>query len=519
MNFSISTLCFSTLLAAALSSCTNDIQSLMDADRAVTFTTDAAHRATGTAWEAGDAIGVFMAASGETAGADAAVRYETPSGDGNFSSASPLYFPSDGSAVDFVAYYPYDASLNGTTYKVNVSDQSEPAKIDLMRADNLRGLSLTNRTARLDFDHELATLTLRLTATDGTALDGLTATLEDVATQADFDLTTGAFSAPTATADVAMRVTAESATSATATALLIPGTYAEGLKVTLRLGGKAQTVAPALTQLAGGSDYTFNLNVTGGSGTATGEATYFKRTETPLITNAQLEQDNLHYIVHMMASDPSVRNYAMLYDSDLKIAYWVAYPLCGYYTSGDGSRTDDWQFDPALSTQLQANLRRGFDGYDRGHQIPSADRVTTNVDNATTFYYTNMTPQLGKGLNQSIWANLENRVRGWSSGTDTLFVVTGAMPTTQTDQTVTYVKDNDGKNVAVPKYYFKALARKIGGQFYTIAFKLDQKTYSNANGYMDCAMSVSDLEELTGFTFFPTISTSAKETLDLTKWQ
>ena len=149
-----------------------------------------------------------------------------------------------------MAYYPYDATLSGTTYKVNVSDQSEPAKIDLMRADNLRGLSLTNRTARLDFDHELATLTLRLTATDGTVLNGLTATLEDVATQADFDLTTGAFSTRTATADVAMLVTTESTTSATATALLIPGTYAEGLKVTLRLGDKVQTVAPSLTQLA-----------------------------------------------------------------------------------------------------------------------------------------------------------------------------------------------------------------------------------------------------------------------------
>ncbi len=519
MNFSISTLCFSTLLAAALSSCTNEIQSLMDADRAVTFTTATPHRATGTTWEAGDAIGVFMAASGETVGTDAAVRYETPSGDGNFSSASPLYFPSDGSAVDFVAYYPYDATLSGTTYKVNVSDQSEPAKIDLMRADNLRGLSLTNRTARLDFDHELATLTLRLTATDGTVLNGLTATLEDVATQADFDLTTGTFSTPTATADVAMLVTTESTTSATATALLIPGTYAEGLKVTLRLGDKVQTVAPSLTQIEGGKDYTFNLNVTGGSGAATGEATYFKRTETPLITNAQLEQDNLHYIVHMMASDPSVRNYAMLYDSDLKIAYWVAYPLCGYYTNGDGSRTDDWQFDPSLSQELQANLRRGFNGYDRGHQIPSADRVRTNADNATTFYYTNMTPQLGQGLNQSIWANLEDRVRGWSSGTDTLFVVTGAMPTTPTDQQITYVSDNDGRNVAVPKYYFKALARRIGGQFYTIAFKLDQRRYDNPQGYMDCAMSVSDLEALTGFTFFPTLDASVKQTLDLSRWQ
>lgn len=63
-------------------------------------------------------------------------------------------------------------------------------------------------------------------------------------------------------------------------------------------------------------------------------------------------------------------------------------------------------------------------------------------------------------MNQAIWADLESAVRGWSSATDTLYVVTGAMPTTQTDQTIKYVQDNDGKNMAVPKYYFKALARK-----------------------------------------------------------
>ena len=136
-----------------------------------------------------------------------------------------------------------------------------------------------------------------------------------------------------------------------------------------------------------------------------------------------------------------------------------------------------------------------------------------------TFYYTNMTPQTGKGFNQSIWANLEQSVRAWSSGTDTLYVVTGAMPTTPTDTKVTYVKDNDGKNVAVPKYYFKALARKISGQFHTIAFKLDHKTYSDPTGYMDCAMSVSDLEKLTGFTFFPTLDAATKAELDLSKWQ
>ena len=29
-----------------------------------------------------------------------------------------------------------------------------------------------------------------------------------------------------------------------------------------------------------------------------------------------------------------------------------------------------------------------------------------------------------------------------------------------------------GKNIAIPKYYFKALARKVGGNYQTIAFKL-----------------------------------------------
>lgn len=246
---------------------------------------------------------------------------------------------------------------------------------------------------------------------------------------------------------------------------------------------------------------------------------YFSRTETPLITDEQLADEDLHYIVHMLPSDPSVRNYAMLYDASLRMAYWVAYPLCDYYMKGSGKRTDDWGYDPGIDTQLQANLERGIDGYDRGHQLPSADRLTTKADNATTFYYTNITPQTGKGLNQSIWNNLEEKVRRWASHTDTLYVVTGAMPTDERHPTVTYARDNDGRRIAVPRYYYKALARKVKGRFQTIAFRLEQKAYDDPNGYMDCALSVSDLERLTGFTFFPSLDATTKERLDLSQWR
>lgn len=205
----------------------------------------------------------------------------------------------------------------------------------------------------------------------------------------------------------------------------------------------------------------------------------------------------------------------MLYDTDLKIAYWVAYPLCGYYL-GDSGRTDAWDFDPSIPNGLQANLGKGFNGYDRGHQIPSGDRTGSRSMNTATFYYTNMTPQIGKGLNQTIWADLEGAVRGWSSGIDTLYVVTGAMPVTQTDKNITYVDDNSGKDVAVPKYYFKALARRISstGSYQTIAFKMDQKRYSG-NDYAQCALSVNELEEITGFTFFPNIDDQYKNSSEL----
>ena len=122
-----------------------------------------------------------------------------------------------------------------------------------------------------------------------------------------------------------------------------------------------------------------------------------------------------------------------------------------------------------------------------------------------------MTPQVGQGFNQTIWAALEKAVRGWRSGTDTLYVVTGAMPTTATDKNIKYVKDNDGKNVAVPKYYFKALARRNSSQnaYQTIAFKMDNKKYSG-NNYAQYALSVNELEEITGFEFFPQIDDQYK---------
>lgn len=470
-------------------------------------------RAANSQWNKNDRIGVYILTSDKQVTLTENRSFTTAAGDGNFSSTTgSMIYPEE--TVDYKAYYPYSETVADYIYKVDVTDQSHPEQIDLLYADNLTGREPSSVTGNLQFKHKLARLRLNLSSTDNSDISQLTAKISHVQPTAEFSLKTGEFTSATSTTSVSMKREGNSAS-----ALLIPTANTDGIQIQLTLNGKTKEVSlpSTFTALEGGNDYVINISIkNGGSSLVPEAANYFKRTETPVVTEEQL--NTYKYITHFDPENKAVRNYSLLYDTNLKIAYWVVYPLCNYYTQKNSGRTDNWGYDPEISSSLQANMNKGLgSGYDRGHQIPSADRLRSAAMNTTTFYFTNMTPQVSN-MNQQIWANLENQVRSWMSGTDTLFVVTGAMPTTTTDKTINYTSDNSGKQVAVPKYYFKALARKISGTFYTIGFKIENRTGYSANGYMNCALSVADLEKETGFTFFPSIDAQAKATLDKSKW-
>ena len=217
-------------------------------------------------------------------------------------------------------------------------------------------------------------------------------------------------------------------------------------------------------------------------------------------TSAEDDYLFLHHTMYIGSNE--VRNYSMYWDHHNMVARWVAYPL--YRKAiGYGTRTDRWGLDPLLSSSEQPILNRTYDSsdgnsYDRGHQIPSADRLSFE-SNVKTFYWTNMTPQLND-LNGALWSNLENEVRIWSkrSETDTLYVVSGCT----VDDTETFVQDNDGKQVAVPTHYYKALLRVYQGQYNAIGFWVDHKKYSNNKVDKSIAVSIDELETLTGEDFF-----------------
>ena len=239
--------------------------------------------------------------------------------------------------------------------------------------------------------------------------------------------------------------------------------------------------------------------------------------ELPLCKN----EDNYIYNTHYgkMGSKSNARNYTFCFDPDYRASVWVAYPLHSSYTTGSGNRDySDFGYYPTVSTSCQANMGAGsYNGrYDRGHQIPAADRKCSQEMMDQTFYATNMTPQHAN-FNQKKWGALEGKVRNMICS-DTLYVVTGAYFEGEHHSSI-YKQTNDrsGNVCPTPTYYYKALLRTKKGntgkrideisdasQLRAIAFWMEHADTGNDTNIKatDC-ISVAELEEITGFTFFP----------------
>lgn len=224
-------------------------------------------------------------------------------------------------------------------------------------------------------------------------------------------------------------------------------------------------------------------------------------------------------------SDGPGRSFTSLYDSELRISRWVAYPL-NTGLIGEGTRGDGWHPAADLPESAQPSLYKGFaygSGYDRGHQIPSADRLRS-ADNDNTFIFINATPQL-HDFNGGIWAELEKVTRTWAKRSDTLYVVTGAVPGPDT------IRDNVGNSVTIPSAYYKAVLRRStdrqGRTRWSACAVLlpHRETYKgtwqeNLALFRKHSLSIDELEKVTGIDFFPNasgvIGREAAESLEAT---
>ena len=218
-----------------------------------------------------------------------------------------------------------------------------------------------------------------------------------------------------------------------------------------------------------------------------------------------LDNPNLGYYSHnFKMNGKTYRNYSFGWSQKDRVALWVAYPLCKLYTNGNVGRTDAWALDPLLGNDSAAPFGGYAGDYARGHQLPSADRQCCYDANAQTFYGTNMTPQLN-AHNEKIWADLENKVRGYANSSDTTYVVTGVMVSSSSKKE----KDSYGNSVTVPDSYFKAVlkysTKSTLGTWNAAAFYLEHRAYSGSIS-KEHSMSIDELEAMTGIDFFVNLS-------------
>lgn len=282
------------LSTLALMSCTNnDDNSEWYGSEGIVFTTAIQSRVSGNTWNANDEVGIYMMNAGSGIEAATAQNKKYIAQTNGTLTAAPgngIYLPESGN-VDFIAYYPYTTSVSGNKLAVNVSDQSNPAAIDLIYSNGTKGVAATTSTTiRLGFTHQLTKVTLNVTKDETIeTLNGLGVNIKGISTEGEFNLADGTLTATAGTnnKDVAMYIDAQG-TTATATAIILPtaaSTDQTSLNLTFNLNGQSftHTISDA-SIFEKGTNVSFNakLSINNGKPVVTvGNATINNWTEKP----------------------------------------------------------------------------------------------------------------------------------------------------------------------------------------------------------------------------------------------
>ena len=206
--------------------------------------------------------------------------------------------------------------------------------------------------------------------------------------------------------------------------------------------------------------------------------------------------------------------FVVKYNETYEQADWVAYLLTSSEASSETlKRPNNFRPDHAVETETAAKDDYKGSGYDRGHLAPAGDMNWSDEALSDSFFFSNMSPQT-PGLNRGKWRSLEELVRTWATANKEVYVVTGPVLTDGPFKTI-------GENqVAVPKRYYKVVLDYKKPEIKGIGFILPNERISLP--LSDFAVSIDQVEQLTGIDFFHLLPDDIEESLEssvmLTSW-
>lgn len=217
-------------------------------------------------------------------------------------------------------------------------------------------------------------------------------------------------------------------------------------------------------------------------------------------TKSEEPDKSLHYSglenVIIPASLPSqIKEYTgftVSFNKDNKTPNYVSWELLANETDGDEARYNKfWTDTDIISCPAHADYT--YSGYDRGHMCPSADQKWNPQAMIDCFVMANICPQ-HPDLNQKAWLTLENKERQWAQRDSCIMIIAGPIYSDSDKEKI------GGAQVRVPGAFFKVLLAPYLDKPRAIAFVYpNMASPGNMENY---AMSVDQLEQLTGYDFF-----------------
>lgn len=223
---------------------------------------------------------------------------------------------------------------------------------------------------------------------------------------------------------------------------------------------------------------------------------YAGRIEIPRLKGGEM---NIFHTWTTKSNGKDIVTYSYEYDCTKKHVRWVALTFDNVTSQENVGRGKNYYTDPNIPSQYQTDRDDYYSPYNRGHMVASSDRLYSSEANKQTFYYSNISPQIQEGFNQSgsTWDAIENKVQKWarvSNSKDTTYIVKGT--------SIDYAILATGKNgVQIPKYYFSTILSYKNGQYKAIGFYIEHKSDKSKN-IKACAKSIDELEKLTGLDFY-----------------
>ena len=197
--------------------------------------------------------------------------------------------------------------------------------------------------------------------------------------------------------------------------------------------------------------------------------------------------------------------YSLSYVHKYKDAEWVAYKLVDTMLVGTAVRKDNFCVDSLVPGGTAGPDDYPGKDYDRGHLCPAEDMSFSQEATDTTFYMSNMTPQMGS-FNRGIWKKLEMKVRTWAKGFKELYVVSGAVLKNGLQRI------GPKKDISVPMQFYKVVLVNTKTDKKMIAFLFPHKKSDAALATF--AVPADSIEKITGINFFPALPNKLEKELE-----